>query len=251
LKKIPRRTVLQLAAAALAIAVGIWVYENASITRLRQGFTPWMHRLERWRDAIEETRRAMRRRQLSRLDPVGMAVLRQWAWNGLDRIASISYRVEKPEHEVSSDREVTRGHVIFTVDGFRPDGARVERSADVLLAAEWDPRRDPRMGKLPPNVVPEAYPLPLSIWVSLEKVIEDRSNNTPRFRNATAESGLGAPRNDPPLTLTNHLISDIWPGSGVAVLDYNGDGFEDLFVADGVRSILYENDGRGTSRTSR
>src|SRR5205823_2992003 len=35
------------------------------------------------------------------------------------------------------------------------------------------------------------------------------------------------------------------PGSGVAVLDFDGDGFEDLFVADGVRSILYRNDGRG------
>ena len=47
------------------------------------------------------------------------------------------------------------------------------------------------------------------------------------------------------MKLTNHLIADIWPGSGVAVLDFNGDGFEDLFVADGVRSILYKNDGRG------
>ena len=67
----------------------------------------------------------------------------------------------------------------------------------------------------------------------------------PRFHDATAEAGLGAPRHDPPLKLTNHLISDIWPGSGVAVLDYNQDGVEDLFVADGVRSILYRNDGHG------
>jgi hypothetical protein len=245
LKKIPRRRVLQLAAAGLTIALGIWVYENVSINHLRQGFNPWMHRLERWRDAIEETRRSMRHPQPSPLDPVGMAALRQWAWNGLDRIASISYRVEKPEQEVSSDREVTRGHVIFTVDGFRPDGTRVERSGDVLLAAVWDPRQEPGVQNLPPNVVPEAYPLALGILVSLEKNIEERSNNAPRFQNATSESGLGAPRNDPPLKLTNHLISDIWPGSGVAVLDYNGDGFEDLFVADGVRSILYENDGHG------
>jgi hypothetical protein len=245
LTRLHRKEVLRVLAAAVGLAIGIWMYENASITRLRHRFTPWMHRLERWRDAVEETRRSMRHRQLSRFDPVGIAALRQWAWNGLDRITSISYRVEKPQHEVSSDREVTRGHVTFTVDGFRPDGTRVERSADVLLAAEWDPRRVPGLGKLPPNTVPEAYPLPLSIWVSLEKNIDERSNNSPRFRNATSESGLGAPRNDPPLKLTNHLISDIWPGSGVAVLDYNGDGFEDLFVADGIRSILYENDGRG------
>ncbi|HEY6066803.1 MAG TPA: CRTAC1 family protein, partial [Thermoanaerobaculia bacterium] len=37
----------------------------------------------------------------------------------------------------------------------------------------------------------------------------------------------------------------IWPGSGVAVVDFDGDGDEDLFVGDGVRSILYENDGAG------
>ena len=43
----------------------------------------------------------------------------------------------------------------------------------------------------------------------------------------------------------NHLITDIWPGSGVAVLDFDQDGNEDLFVGDGVRSILYRNDGQG------
>ncbi|MGH9367148.1 MAG: CRTAC1 family protein [Thermoanaerobaculia bacterium] len=41
------------------------------------------------------------------------------------------------------------------------------------------------------------------------------------------------------------MIAGIWPGSGVAVLDSDRDGDEDLFVGDGVRSILYENDGRG------
>src|ERR1017187_3656452 len=49
----------------------------------------------------------------------------------------------------------------------------------------------------------------------------------------------------PPQKLTNRLIDGIWPGSGVAVLDFDQDSDEDLFVGDGVRSILYEKDGRG------
>src|SRR6185503_8588832 len=81
--------------------------------------------------------------------------------------------------------------------------------------------------------------------VTFDRQVSERTNAAPRFHEATAESGLGAPRSDPPLKLTNHLIADIWPGSGVAVLDFDGDGFEDLFVADGVRSILYRNDGGG------
>ncbi|HEY6049985.1 MAG TPA: CRTAC1 family protein, partial [Thermoanaerobaculia bacterium] len=73
----------------------------------------------------------------------------------------------------------------------------------------------------------------------------ERTNATPRFHDGTTEAGLGAIRRNPPLKLTNWLIGDIWPGSGVAVLDFDRDGFEDLFVADGVRSILYRNDGHG------
>ncbi len=204
-----------------------------------------MHRLERWRDAAEETRRALRRREPAPSDPAGIDRLRQWAWYGLDRIDWISYRVEKPEHEVSAGREVTRGRVRFTVGGFRADGTRVERSADVLLAAEWDPRRDPTPRDAPPGAVPESVPIPMTLTVSLDHVAGERSNALPRFHDATAEAGLGAPRHDPVLKLTNRLIAGIWPGSGVAVLDFDCDGFEDLFVADGVRSILYRNDGRG------
>ncbi len=240
-----RRKTLWILAVLLLAAAGIWTYHNASLTRLRREFLPWMHRLERWRDAAEDTRRALRRRDPSPSDPVGLDRVREWAWNGLDRIAWISYRVEKPQHEVSPTREETRGRVRFTVGGFRSDGVRVERSADVLLSAEWDPRRDPTpvdAGQGPP---PEAVPVPMNVTVSFERAVAERSNATPRFRDATAEAGRGAARHDPPLKLTNRLISDIWPGSGVAVLDFDGDGFEDLFVADGVRSILYRNDGNG------
>jgi hypothetical protein len=215
----------------LAGAAGIWLYENASLTRLRRGFEPWMHRLERWRDSIEETRRALRRREPSPADPAGLARLREWAWKDLDRIAWISTRVEKPSHEFTALQETTRGRVHFSVGGFREDGTRVERAGDALVSAQWDPRAD--------------RPAETRVSVSWERAIEERMNASPRFHDATAESGLGAPRRDPPLNRTNRLIGDIWPGSGVAVLDYDGDGFEDLFVADGVRSILYKNDGHG------
>ena len=75
--------------------------------------------------------------------------------------------------------------------------------------------------------------------------ISERSEQNPRFHDATLAAGLGAVRRDPPQKLTNRLIDGIWPGSGVAVLDFDADGAEDLFVGDGVRSILYRNDGQG------
>ena len=243
-----RQTLLALAVVVVA-AAGAWFYQNSSLDRLRREFIPWMHRLGRWRDAVEQTRDALRRREPAASDPSGLARVRDWAWNGLDRIAWIETRVEKPIHDVSAELEDTRGRVRFTVCGFRADGTRVERSADLLVTAQWDPRRDPTLPPAPSGTaaggVSEAVPVPLNISVTLDRVLEERSNATPRFHDATAEAGLGAPRRDPPLKLTNRLIADIWPGSGVAVLDYDGDGYEDLFVADGVRSILYRNDGRG------
>ncbi len=52
-----RGKVFGLLGVVLALGAGIWLYQNASLTRLRRDFEPWMHRLERWRDAIEEARR--------------------------------------------------------------------------------------------------------------------------------------------------------------------------------------------------
>ncbi len=216
-----RKVLLFLALLALA-AAGWWIYENASLTRLRAGFRPWMQRLERWRDGCEATRRALRSREATAADPTGISELRAWAWRDLARIAYVDYRVEKPTHDLTPGAEKTTGRVAFTVGGFRSEGVRVERSASAAVTE--------RGGR---------YSL------HFEKALEERVEPSPRFHDATAEAGLGAPRRDPPLTLVNRLISDIWPGSGVAVLDYNRDGFEDLFVGDGVRSILYENDGRG------
>ena len=81
------------------------------------------------------------------------------------------------------------------------------------------------------------------LGVSSAAALEPRRDLSPLPRRDAAEAGLGAPRRDPPQRLTNRLIDGIWPGSGVAVLDFDQDGYEDLFVADGVRSILYRNDG--------
>jgi hypothetical protein len=222
--------------AALAV-LGWWLFENASLPRLRATFVPWMHRLERYRDALETTRAALRRRDAGAAgEPEGIATLRAWAWKDLDRVAMVSFDVEgKPEIERKKEKDFLeawelRGTATFVVDGFRADGARVERSAVVALRLA---NADTPVGG------------PLTFSASLLSSMSERSEPKPRFHDATLTAGLGAPRRDPPQKLTNRLIDGIWPGSGVAVLDFDGDGAEDLFVGDGVRSILYRNDGRG------
>ena len=239
-----RRKVWAAAAAAAALALlGVWLFNNASLSRLRATFIPWMHRLERYRDALETTRAALRKRDAGAPgEPEGIAALRAWAWKDLDRVALVSFDVEgKPEIKRIKknllERWELRGTAVFVVDGFRADGARVERAARVSFVLQ--------------NVdAPAAAPLtfeenPSSFSVSLVSSEADRVEARPRFHDATLASGLGAPRHDPPQKLTNRLIDGIWPGSGVAVLDFDQDGDEDLFVGDGVRSILYENDGKG------
>jgi hypothetical protein len=228
------RKALAVLAVVLAALAGWWVYENASLTRLRAEFLPWMERLERWRDGCEATRRALRQRGTTPADPEGIAALRSWAWKDLDHLGYVDYRVEKPKHEIGKGIDDTTGLVTFTVGGFRADGARVERAASVIVI-RMD-HADLGTGGLPSRH---------ANLVQFEQPLWERVETLPRFHNATADAGLGAPRHDPPLKKVNHLIADIWPGSGVAVLDYDRDGYEDLFVGDGVRSILYRNDGRG------
>ena len=220
------RKTLAILAVVFAALAGWWVYRNSSLTRLRAEYRPWMDRLGRWRDGCEAARRAIRSRETTAADPEGLAELRAWAWQDLERFGYVDYRVEKPAHDVRLDRETTSGRVVFTVGGFRADGARVERAASTLVT--------------------ETYAAGASrASLRFERPLWNRVETSPRFHDATADAGLGAPRRDPPLKLVNHLLADLWPGSGVAVLDYDQDGYEDLFVADGVRSILYRNDGRG------
>jgi hypothetical protein len=217
-----RRTLVVGSLALLAFAfAGVWLYRNAYLPRLRAEFVPWMDRLGAWRDAIEDVQRALKRREPGPGEPTGIEVLREWAWSGLDRIAFASYEVRRPTHEIGKSRDTTSGIVYFTVGGFRKGGARVERSAAATVTTGSAPT------------------------ARMTRVMTERWEKHPRFRNATTDAGLGAPRRDPPQPGTNRLIAGIWPGSGVAVVDFDGDGDEDLFAGDGVRSILYENDGAG------
>jgi enediyne biosynthesis protein E4 len=220
------------AAAAASALLAFWLFRNASLSRLRAEFIPWMHRLERYRDALEKTRAALRSRAAAPGDPEGIAALRAWAWTDLERVALVSFDVEgKPGIEKNFlEKWALHGTAVFVVDGFRADGARVERSARVLLElADADTKEG----------------APFAFSATLVSADPDRVEALPRFHDATLAAGLGAPRHDPPQKLTNRLIDGIWPGSGVAVLDFDQDGDEDLFVGDGVRSILYENDGHG------
>jgi enediyne biosynthesis protein E4 len=228
----PVRKAFAIGAVAVCLLTGWWLYSN-SLTRLRTEFHPWMQRLGRWRDACEATRRALRSRTRTADDPRGIATLRAWAWADLERLAYVEYRVEKPSHRLATGIDDTTGRVTFTVGGFRPDGARVERAASVTI------------GRLDESPTAADLPNVHANLATLEHPLWNRIETSPRFHDATAAAGLGAPRHDPPLKLVNHLLSDLWPGSGVAVLDYDRDGFEDLFVGDGVRSILYRNDGNG------
>jgi enediyne biosynthesis protein E4 len=216
-----KRRILAGGALLLLAAAGVWLYRNAYLPRLRREFIPWMHRLEAWRDAIELTQRALKRREPGSDDPAGIVVIREWAWSGLARIAFVTYEVRRPRHEIDGSKDLTSGLVFFTVGGFRANGARVERIAAATVTTGSPPA------------------------VRLTRVLTEASERHPRFRNVTADAGLGAIRRDPPQPGTNRLIAGIWPGSGAAVLDFDRDGDEDLFAGDGTRSILYENDGKG------
>jgi hypothetical protein len=204
-------------------AAGVWIYRNSNVPRLRREFIPWMKRLEAWRDGIEQVQRSLRSRDPTADDPSGIDTLRSWAWSGMNRLAWVTYDVQKPRHDLTPATDKTIGQVLFTFGGFRLDGARVERSVLATVIVDWG----------------------IDVSVRIERPLGERVELFPRFHDATAEARLGAPRRDPRQPATNRLIAGIWPGSGVAVLDFEGDGDEDLFVGDGVRSTLYENDGSG------
>src|SRR5271169_3453698 len=252
-----RRRGWAVAAVAASVALGVWLFQNASLARLRAEFIPWMHRLERYRDALERTRAALRARDAQPVEPEGIAGLRAWAWKDLDRVVLVSFDVDgKPDIERKGEKEKDkdflerwelRGTATFVVDGFRADGARVERAAKVSFAVPNADSPSPSPIPFKENSLSSSSSSSSfsSFSVSFSSSEADRIEARPRFHDATREAGLGAPRRDPPQKLTNRLIDGIWPGSGVAVLDFDQDGNEDLFVGDGVRSILYHNDGKG------
>lgn len=220
-----RRIALALAAVALAGA-GAWLFWNASMARLQARFVPEMRRYEALRDGLDALRRAAGE---GTAEPAlgGEKPFLAWAREGLTSLAFVEYDVRS----VEDDGAVVLATAVWTVGGFRADGTRVQRS--VLLSHRAE-------------ILAPAH-------LQLLRVVEDgwraraveRAATVPRFRDATAETGLGAPRNDPDEKVSNLLIEGIWPGSGAAILDADGDGVDDLFVGDGRSSILYRNDGCG------
>ena len=225
--KAARRPLVLGLLAALLVAAGVWLFFNASLPRLRARFVPQMRRLEALRDGLEDLRRAIRDRRPERAGLSGAGPLVGWA---LHDLAHLGF-VETDLLAVRDLGSVLEARATFTVGGVAPDGARLERSAAVpvrILLAEGGSRAETA-------VLEDGWMLRTS----------ERRESRPRFRDATGEAGLGAPRNDPDVEAANHLIKGIWPGSGAAVLDLDGDGHEDLFVGDGRSSILYRNDGCG------
>ncbi|HSB35973.1 MAG TPA: VCBS repeat-containing protein, partial [Thermoanaerobaculia bacterium] len=225
----PAKRRLLLATLALALAAaGVWLFENASISRLRARFVPEMKRLEALRDTLDDLRHAVRTRRPDAAALAGAAPLVGWAWKDLAR-------VEWVEVDVLGARDLVtavEARATFTVGGFAADGSRVEKEGVVPVRVAVGPG-NARSGA---EVIEDGWMLRAT----------ERRESRPRFRDATAEAGLGAPRNDPDQPrLVNHLIEGIWPGSGVAVIDLAADGVLDLFVGDGRSSILYRNDGCG------
>ena len=222
-----RRLLLGTLALALA-AAGVWLFENASISRLRARFVPEMKRLEALRDTLDDLRHAVRTRRPDAASLAGAAPLVGWAWKDLAR-------VEWVEVDVLGARDLVtavEARAAFTVGGYAADGSRVEKEGVVPVRVAVGPG-NARSGA---EVIEDGWMLRAT----------ERRESRPRFRDATAEAGLGAPRNDPDQPrLVNHLIEGIWPGSGVAVIDLDADGVLELFVGDGRSSILYRNDGCG------
>ncbi|MCE7957513.1 MAG: hypothetical protein DYH06_06180, partial [Acidobacteria bacterium ACB2] len=111
-----RRRLLALLLVLLAAGLGAWLWKNASMSRLTAGFVPWMKKLERWRDAVQDVARATRSREAVPSDPAGIGPVREWAWSGLERLHAVSTDVRPPEHPEGGAVE-TRGRVLVVVDG--------------------------------------------------------------------------------------------------------------------------------------
>src|SRR5664280_2848232 len=153
------RKKLWAAAAVLAVLL-VWLFQNASLARLRRNG-----------GAAGEAE--------------GIEALRAWAWKDVDSVALVSFDVEgKPEIERRKEKEKekdflerreVRGTAVFVVDGFRADGARVERAARVAF------------------VLPNSDAQGEDFSVSLLSSEADRIEPHPRFHDATLAAGLGAP----------------------------------------------------------
>jgi len=76
-----------------------------------------------------------------------------------------------------------------------------------------------------------------------ERIISDH----PAFENVAAASGIEFTNAYYPRFLKDQAFGMMrYAGGGISAVDYNNDGFSDLFIPDGVASRLFKNNGDGT-----
>jgi len=151
--------------------------------------------------------------------------------------ATVSERVRELLHPFS---RVTRSEA--AISAFEDDGDRIQIDFRVRLDGEG--RQGERV------TVRATSPLELA-QVSGDWVIvghgpfasAQEASDQPAFRDATLELGARIEQVHPEYGETNKLMSNLWPGCGLAVLDADGDGLEDLFLVDGRQSRLLLNRG--------
>ncbi|MGH7151691.1 MAG: FG-GAP repeat domain-containing protein, partial [Planctomycetota bacterium] len=178
---------------------------------------------------------ASRERYLSRLEVVREVDARVGAWKGeAARLAAApGERIEWTEVELlDADARLApipaRARVTSGIA--RPDGSRATREQTF----EIELRRSALDGRLDlaaereTGRTEEALPSP---W--FEDVTE-AARLLDRHRPSSRAAG------------SNRIVRGESPASGAAALDYDGDGWTDLFCADGVASVLYRNRGDGT-----
>ncbi|MCZ6602737.1 MAG: CRTAC1 family protein [Planctomycetota bacterium] len=110
------------------------------------------------------------------------------------------------------------------VDGHRSDGQR----ASYLWTDEVVYRFDEQTGQAT-----------LTDWTATSST--EIAAGPPVYRDGTVEAGLDDTVQRPDRVLDNHIVVGLWSGCGAAAIDYDRDGWMDIFAGDGRRSILYRN----------
>ncbi len=118
-----------------AAAAGFWLFENASMPRLRARFVPEMKRLEALRDGLDGLRRAIRRRAPDAPGLSGAAPLVGWAWKDLVRVDWVEFDV-LGANDLGTAVEA---RATFGVGGVAVDGSRVEREGVVPVRVAIGP----------------------------------------------------------------------------------------------------------------
>ena len=178
---------------------------------------------------------ASRERYLSRLEIVREVDAAAGAWKGeAARLgASPGERIEWTEVELlDADARLApipaRARVTSGIS--RPDGSRATREQTF----EIELRRSALDGRL-------------DLASQRETGRSEAALASPWFEDVTEAARL-LDRHRPSARAagSNRIVRGESPASGAAALDYDGDGWTDLFCADGVASVLYRNRGDGT-----